>query len=172
MAKVLELQFQHPVNIQCWFILGLTSLTSLLSKEFSRVFSNITVQKHQFFSFQPFLCPTLISIRDYWKIIALNTQNFISIVISCNIPASGPPTLLSLWIQRGEPFVLIVCEVSVKHLTGDIHLTMIFICKTPGLCNPPNKRQINSTNWNVLGEYAERRIPNKRQKGRALKIEY
>ena len=37
-----------PVNIQDWFPLGLTGLISLLSKGLSRVFSNITVQKHQF----------------------------------------------------------------------------------------------------------------------------
>ena len=33
-----------------WFPLGLTGLISLLSKGVSRVFSNITVQKHQLFS--------------------------------------------------------------------------------------------------------------------------
>ena len=41
-----------PMNIQDWFPLGLTGLISLLSKGLSRVFSNITVQKHQFFSTQ------------------------------------------------------------------------------------------------------------------------
>ena len=35
--------------------LGLTNLLSLLFKEFSRVFSNTTVQKHQFLSAQPSL---------------------------------------------------------------------------------------------------------------------
>ena len=39
-----------PMNIQNWFPLWLTSLISLQSKRFSRVFSNTTVQKHQFFS--------------------------------------------------------------------------------------------------------------------------
>ena len=41
-----------PMNIQDWFLSGLTSLNSLQSKRFSRVSSNITVQKHQFFSAQ------------------------------------------------------------------------------------------------------------------------
>ena len=41
-----------PKNIQDWFSLGLTGLISLQSKEFSRVFSNTTVQKHQFFGTQ------------------------------------------------------------------------------------------------------------------------
>ena len=41
------------MNIQGWFCLGLTVLISLQSKGLSRVFSNITVQKHQFFGTQP-----------------------------------------------------------------------------------------------------------------------
>ena len=44
-----------PVNIQGWFPLGLTDLISLLPKGLSGVFSNTTVQKHQFFSTQPSL---------------------------------------------------------------------------------------------------------------------
>ena len=44
-----------PMNIQGWFPLGLTGLTSLLSKGLSRVFSNSPIQKHQFFGTQPFL---------------------------------------------------------------------------------------------------------------------
>ena len=38
-----------PVNIQDWFPLGWTGLISLKSKRLSGVFSNTTVQKHQFF---------------------------------------------------------------------------------------------------------------------------
>ena len=38
-----------PMSIQDWFPLGFTALISLLSKGLSRVFSNNTVQKHQFF---------------------------------------------------------------------------------------------------------------------------
>ena len=41
-----------PMNIHGWFPLGLTDLFSLKSKGLSRVFSNITVQKHWFFSVQ------------------------------------------------------------------------------------------------------------------------
>ena len=40
------------VNVQGWLPLGLTSLISLQSKRLSRVFSNTTVQKHQFFGTQ------------------------------------------------------------------------------------------------------------------------
>ena len=35
-----------PMNIQCWFPLGLTDLISLLSKGLSRVLSNTTVLQH------------------------------------------------------------------------------------------------------------------------------
>ena len=53
-VKVLEFQLQHQ-SFQ-WTpgtdLLGWTGWISLQSKELSRVFSNITVQKHQFFSAQ------------------------------------------------------------------------------------------------------------------------
>ena len=44
-----------PMNIQGWFPLGWTGLSPLQSKGLSRVFSNTTVQKHQFFGTQPSL---------------------------------------------------------------------------------------------------------------------
>ena len=69
-AKVLEFQLQQLVllmNIQDWFPLGWTGWISLQSKGLSRVFSNTTVQKHQFFCTQLFDSPTLTSIHDSWK---------------------------------------------------------------------------------------------------------
>ena len=41
-----------PMNTQDWFPLGWTGWISLQSKGLSRVFSNTTLQKHQFFSTQ------------------------------------------------------------------------------------------------------------------------
>ena len=41
-----------PMNVQDWFPLGWTGWISLQSKWMSGVFSNTTVQKHQFFSAQ------------------------------------------------------------------------------------------------------------------------
>ena len=41
-----------PMNTQDWFPLGWTGCISLQSKGLSRVFSNTTVQKHQFFNTQ------------------------------------------------------------------------------------------------------------------------
>ena len=59
-----------PMNIQDWSPLVWTGWIFLQSKGLSRVFSNTTVQKHQFFCAQlsSFLySPTLTSIHDYWK---------------------------------------------------------------------------------------------------------
>ena len=44
-----------PMNIQDWSPLGWTGWISLQSKGLSRVFSNTTLQKHQFFCAQLFL---------------------------------------------------------------------------------------------------------------------
>ena len=70
-AKVLEFLASAsviPMNIQDWFPLGWTGWISLQSKGLSTVFSNTTVQKHQFFNDQFFFySPTLTSIHDYWK---------------------------------------------------------------------------------------------------------
>ena len=44
-----------PMNIQDWFPLGLISLISLQPKGLSTVFSNPTVQRHQFFGSKLFL---------------------------------------------------------------------------------------------------------------------
>ena len=58
-------------------------LDLLASKGLSRVFSNITVQKHQFLSLSFLYSPTHTSIHDYWeKNIALIRQNFIGKVMS------------------------------------------------------------------------------------------
>ena len=56
-----------PKNIQDWFPLGLIGWISLLSKGLSRVFSNTTVQKHQFLVLSFLYRPTLTSIHEYWK---------------------------------------------------------------------------------------------------------
>ena len=60
------------MSIQGWFSLGLTHLISLLSKGLSRVFSNITIWKQQFFGAQPSLwayshiCTWLLEKTELW----------------------------------------------------------------------------------------------------------
>ena len=72
-----------PMNIQDWFPLGLTGLISLESNGLSRVFSNITRFKSINSLVLSFLYgPTLTSIHDYWKNIALIKQTFVSKVMS------------------------------------------------------------------------------------------
>ena len=58
-----------PMNIQDWSPLGWTGWISLQSKGLSRVFSNTTVQKHQFFGIQLSLWSNshMSSIYGYWK---------------------------------------------------------------------------------------------------------
>ena len=55
------------MNIQEWSPLGWAGWISLQSKRLSRVFSNTTVQKHQFFSAQLFFSPTLASMHNHWN---------------------------------------------------------------------------------------------------------
>ena len=72
-----------PMNIQGWFPVGLTGWISLQSKGLSRVFSNTTVQKHQFFPTQLSLWSNShIHIWLLEKTIALTRQTFIGKVMS------------------------------------------------------------------------------------------
>ena len=56
-----------PMNTQDWFPLGLTGPISLESKWLSRVFSNTTVQKHQFSVLSLLYDPTLTSVHSNEK---------------------------------------------------------------------------------------------------------
>ena len=70
-----------PMNIQDWFPLELTDWIPLQSKGLSRVFSNTTVQKHQFFSTQlSFQLPHPYT--TIGKTIALTRRTFVGKVMS------------------------------------------------------------------------------------------
>ena len=72
-----------PMNIQGWFLLGLTGLISLLSKGLSRVFSSTTCQKPQFFCAQPFFMVQLSHLyMTTRKAISLTAWTFVSKVMS------------------------------------------------------------------------------------------
>ena len=64
-----------PMNIQDWFPLGWTGLICLQSKGLSRVFSNPTVQKHQFFVL--FIVQVSHPYMTAGKTIALTRQTFV-----------------------------------------------------------------------------------------------
>ena len=71
-----------PMNIQYWFHLGLTGLSSLLSKGLLRIFSNTTIWKHQSLALSLLYGPTLTSIHDYWKTITFTIRTSVGKVMS------------------------------------------------------------------------------------------
>ena len=72
-----------PMNINDWFHLWLTGLISIQSTGFSRIFSNTTVQKHQFFYTQPSLWPnSYIHVWLLKKTLALTIWTFVGKVTS------------------------------------------------------------------------------------------
>ena len=73
-----------PMNTQDWSPLGWTGSISFQSKGLPRVFSNTTVQKHQFFGAQLPHSPTLTSIRDHWKNHSLDQTDLCG---QSNVPA-------------------------------------------------------------------------------------
>ena len=88
---------------------------SLQSKGLSRVFSNTTGQKHQFFIAQLSYSPTLISIPDTGKTIALTRRTFVGKVMSLlfNMLSrlvitflSRSKSLLISWLQSPSAVIL------------------------------------------------------------------
>ena len=70
------------MNIQPWFLSGLTGLISFLPKGLSRVFSNSTVWKHQFFGPVFFMVQLSHPYITTGKTIALTRWSFVGKVIS------------------------------------------------------------------------------------------
>ena len=93
-----------PMTSQGWFLLGLTGLISLQSKELSRVFSSTTVKKHQFFGAQPSLWSNSSSVHGYGKTIWTFVGKVLSLLfkmLSRFVIASLPKSkhLLISWLQ-------------------------------------------------------------------------
>ena len=105
-----------PMKIQGWFSLRLTGLISLQSKGLSRVFSNTTVQKHQFYRNWCFLySPTFTSIHDGWKNHSFDEMdlagkvmsllfNMLSRLVIVFLPRSK--RLLISWLQSPSAVIL------------------------------------------------------------------
>ena len=121
-----------PMNIQDWFLLGLTGLISLQSKGLSRVFSNTTVQKYKFFGTLPSLWSNShIYTYDVWcmygKTIASTRQTFVSKVIpllfnmlSRFIIAFLPRSKCLLISGLQSPSAVILAPKKVKYVTVSI----------------------------------------------------
>ena len=115
-----------PMNIHDWFPLGWTGWMSLQFKGLSRVFSNTTVQKHQFFSSRFLYSPSLTSIYDYLKTITLTRWTFVGKVMSLlfNMLSSlvivlpRSKCLLISWLQ--SPFAVILEPPKIKSLTVSV----------------------------------------------------
>ena len=71
-----------PMNTQDWSPLGWTGWISLQSKGLSRVFSNTTVKSINSSVLSLLHSPTLTSIHDHWKNIALTRRTFVDKVMS------------------------------------------------------------------------------------------
>ena len=116
-----------PMNIQDWSPLGYTGWISLQSKGLWRVFSNTTVQKHQFLSTQLYLWSNSHIQCDYWKTIALTRCAFVGKITSllfnmlsrfviAFLPRSK--CLLISWLQ--SPSAVILEPPKIKSLTVSI----------------------------------------------------
>ena len=104
------------MNTQDWFPLGWTGWISLQSKGLSRVFSNTTIQKHQFFGTQPSSQSKLSHpYMTTGKTIALTRRTFVGKVMSllfnmlsrlviAFLPRSK--SLLISWLQSSSAMIL------------------------------------------------------------------
>ena len=133
-ARVLELQLQHHsfqwIFRTDWFHLGLTGLISMLSKGLPRVFSNTTVQKHQFFSTQLSLWSNShihTWLLEIGKVISLLFNTVPRFVIAF-LPRSMH--LLISWLQ--SPYAVTLEPKKIKSLTVSI-VSPSICCEVMGL---------------------------------------
>ena len=113
-----------PMNTQDWFPLGWTGWTSLQSKGLSRVFSNNTVQQHQFFGTQ-FSSPSNSHIHTWlrktivltrWTFVGKVTSlllNMLSRLVITFLPRSKH--LLISWLQSPSAVILEPSKNEVWH---------------------------------------------------------
>ena len=124
--------FIYPMNIQDWFPLPLTGLIFSLSKRLSRVFSNTTVQKHQFIT-AFFMVQLSHPYMTTGKTIALIRRPFVSKVMSllfnmlysfviAFLPRSK--CLLISWLQ--SPSTVILEPKTIKSVT--VSIVSLSIC--------------------------------------------
>ena len=126
-AKVLEGSASasvFPMSTRDWSPLGLTGWISLLSKGPSRVFSNTTVWKHQFFGAQPSLTVQLSHpYMTTGKTIALTIWIFVSKVMSLLLDilsrfvTAFPRSkhLLISWLQSPSALIFGSQEYEIRH---------------------------------------------------------
>ena len=117
-----------PMNTQDWSPLGWTGWISLQSKGLSRIFSNTTVQKHQFFSAQ--LSPQSNSHMTTGKTIALTRRTFVGKVMSL--------------------FFNMLSSLVITFLPKSKHLLISWLQSPSAVILEPNKSLENGKNLNKI----------------------
>ena len=102
-----------PMNIQRWFPLGFTGLVCLQSKRLSRVFSNITVQKHQFSCIQP--SPWANSHIRTWLLEKLSLSNSLAWAYWCDIWAGFQERVLGWELALHHFCQILLARAGHKH---------------------------------------------------------
>ena len=106
-AKVLEFQLQHHSFqwiFKTWFPLELTSLISLLSEGLSKPSPAPQFKSISSLALSLLYGPTLTSIHDHWKTIALTIPNFVSKVMSLLFNMLS--RLVITFLPRSKPFLI------------------------------------------------------------------
>ena len=107
-----------PMNIQNWFLLGLAGWISLQSKELARIFSNTTVQKHQFFGAQ----------LSLWAMLSKFSVQF---------SVDGQGCVLSLFLAQGQTVdPCLHRRLLDTHRQVRLSLPLASKFKLPGVLNP------------------------------------
>ena len=118
-----------PMDIQNWFPLGWTGWISLLSKGVSRVFSNTTFQKQQFFGPQLYI-PTLTSNTTTGKTITLTRWTFVGELIS--------------------PLFNMLSRLVITFIPRSKHLLISWLQSPSGVILGPKKKKKNSLSLFLL----------------------
>ena len=129
--SLLFLPSVFPMNIQGWFPLGLTGLTSLLSKGLPKVFSSTTVRRNQFSGVQSslwtnsYIHTSLLEKSQLWLYGPLSVKRYLcflknklSMFVIAFLPRSK--CFLILWLQSlsaviFDPKKIKSCCLPIRH---------------------------------------------------------
>ena len=139
-----------PMSIQNWFPLGWTGWISVLSKGLSRVFSNTTVQEHQFFGTQL----SFYRLYSSWGHKKSNTTEWISLsvffIVQLSHPymTTGKTIALTRWTFVGKVMSLLFKMLSrliIAFLPRSKHLFNFMAAVT--ICSDFGAQEINVNRW-------------------------